>query len=201
MTLLARVKVEVAGWVGGPGVNVLHFSAGLTQPGWDDAQVNGLLDDVYATYLAMTQIFSPGITVTVNPEVSLFNDTSGEIQNVVVGTTTPSTFVTTGGNAQTVPSTMLLARFGTDRFMGGRRLQGRSFIGPCTSTAFDSSGTIVTPVRNTLEAAYDGLVSGLGARLAVWHRPSAAGMTDGAYGDVVNVQAWGKPAVLRSRRD
>jgi hypothetical protein len=90
-------------------------------------------------------------------------------------------------------------------FLHGRRLLGRSFIGPAGANTSTDNGQLSTEARTRVEEAYAAVTSGIGPRLAVYHRPtkdpiSGANNNDGAYGDVVTVSTPTTASSLRSRR-
>jgi hypothetical protein len=90
--------------------------------------------------------------------------------------------------------------FRTNNFVNGRRLIGRSFVGPIAAQAFNSAGQIQNSAIVAFGGMFDGLISGTGPRLCVWHRPTGPSATDGTYGDVATITARSMPGTLRSRK-
>lgn len=201
MTLLARARFELTGWEGAPGVNVLIFSGGSTTD-WTENVIDGLALELYGIAVATYQPNCiGGLVWRLDPTFDIFDSATGEIQGVVT-TTEDIPSITCSSNAKSVSrATMMNVRYLTDQWINGRRLQGRSYIGPIASTTMDSQGHITQAIRDDVEDSYYASITGLGTRLAVWHRPRTKGAADGSYGDVVRVQVAEKPASLRSRRD
>lgn len=201
MTTLARLNVVWSGWPGGPGINRLVFSPGIPANEWTPEVVDGLLVDVRAVYNAMKGLWAQQTRVTLDSFVTTFDSVTGE--NVgVVSCTTPAAFIQNDDNTQSqAKDVMLLAQFKTDDWIRGRRLQGRSFIGPIAGQAIQTDGAVTTTAQSTVANAYTAITSGVGPRLAVYQRPNVSASYAGAYGDVAIVTCWSKPAVLRSRRD
>jgi len=84
--------------------------------------------------------------------------------------------------------------------INGRRPLGKTFLVPCITGLFDSSGTIANATQTAYQAAGLALVQGLGGggALRVWHRPVNG--TGGLAVGVVNCRVPDKQVVLRSRR-
>ena len=88
--------------------------------------------------------------------------------------------------------------------INGRRLRGRTFLVPMGMNSFETDGTLGPTERTTILNAGNALADasvGLGIDLAVWHRPTSPGGTDGAAAGVTGCTVKDKTAVLRSRRD
>jgi hypothetical protein len=92
-------------------------------------------------------------------------------------------------------------------FTGGRRLQGRTFIGPVGADALTSGGQITGGAITICNGAFEDLYTGTGARLCVYSRPveastgpPAVDARDGLYGDVVTAVTRSVPGTLRSRK-
>lgn len=197
---LARLRVNLAGWDGAPGVNTWYFSAG-TGGSWLLANLQEACDVVNDMYVGIHENLVPGMTVSPDPAVSYINIASGEL--VGVETLDNSGWGTTGAGSSGAESraTQATCAFLTDRFINGRRLQGRVFLGPLASGSLDGSGLITTGTQSGIPPLLDGIISGTGARLAVYQRPKPGVGGSGDYGDVTSIVVRPKPGILRSRRD
>lgn len=82
---------------------------------------------------------------------------------------------------------------------GPRKLRGRTFIVPLSSACADSDGTLTTTALGQLDSLAAG-IQGAGP-LAVWHRPTTAGGSDGNSYGVIAHKVRDKVAFLSSRRD
>jgi hypothetical protein len=200
MTLLARAKFEYYGWEGGPGVSVLHFSEGTAGgSAWGQAIVDGLYDELFALQGDLSPSLAPGCFIQALPELSIIDSATGGLVDVKVPSDAPdaSGSIATAGDISR--GTQALFQFGTDKIVNGRRLKGRMFFGPLQAAALNNSGDITAGALVTWPDFWTSLISGLGVRLAAYHRPTSPGANDGDWGDVTNVRVRTKPTHLRSR--
>lgn len=200
MTNLAKFTVEATGWDGAPGVNVLMFSAGSLLD-LNDIAVQSAYDEIHTAFDALKGYYAPGINLTVSTEAGIIDAATGDLINIIPVTTAAGTITSTNTHGDQSRASQILVRYTTDRFIRGRRLKGRSFIGPMGGSLMDSDGSLASSVAATVDSAFVAMTSGLGVRLVVWQRPSVANSNTGDYGDVVLAKCQDKVAVLRSRRD
>lgn len=200
MTLLLKYVTRLDGWSGGPGVNVHHFSQG--KPPYDlEAAVQDAYDRLHAMYSGMVGLLITPTVITVDREVTVIEHTTGQIQDVRIVQNPKTDIQGTGIGAAMPRSTMGVVRHSTSTWLNGRRLQGRNFYGPLAESAINTDGLISIEARENLDNYNNGLHSGLGPILAVYHRPAVKGGADGVYADVEVSTALQKPGILRSRRD
>lgn len=196
MTSLHRVVLT---WTGpsvvGAAVTVLHYSASdNTAP-----PVAGILS---AINTPLTQALPVGVVVTVPNEGDTIDDRTGSL----VGT-----WATTGGGSVTGAGGQKAAA-GVGACIGwttggivvgaggkGRKLRGRTFIVPLHTDCYESNGTLLNGIRDTLDSMAAGLQSA--GPLAVWHRPTTKGGSDGNSYGVIQHKVRDKVAFLSSRRD
>lgn len=200
MTNLARVFVGLTGWDGSPGVNVLHFSQG-TNPSWDQDTIQTMCDEVVGIYESLRGSFAPGVVSLIRPEVDIIDVASGEIVDQIAASPAFGGITSTGTGGSVSRATQMLIRFKTDKWVGGRLIRGRMFLGPVTSQMIDAQGRIAAGYLTSVPDAFTACTSGIGTRLAVYRRPNKATGVVGDWGDVVSVSVAPKPGVLRSRRD
>jgi len=190
IVLLNRVVVT---WSGAPvvggGVNVLYFAGDVGPP--DPA-------GIVTAYENLLPALPPTIDITVPGSGDVIEDTNGVLDSVWAaagGDTITGTSVTTtvaGGAGGCVG-------WQTGGIIAGRRLRGRTFIVPIVTSEYDTDGTLGPGTVGALNAfATDLMASG---PLAVWHRPTTPGGTDGNSYGVVSARVRDKVAILRSRRD
>jgi hypothetical protein len=201
MTNLARVKVDISNFPGGPGVNVLHFSSGTTGPDWIETNVDTVYDEVYAAYIAVAQYYAPGVVITVGQDFDIVDSVSGNLIDVVTVSTPSDPINGAGASGAISRGQAVCLAYYTDNYTNGKRLRGRSFLGPVAPGIFASTGLINQAVLSEIEDEWTAMSSGLGPRLAVYHRPSNDTSADGYYGDVVTVIGRQRPSNLRSRQD
>ncbi len=200
MTLVARAIATTTGYIGAPGVNIFHYTRGLGPEVSDSDSADQFLPELLACLEGYASIMPAGLTCTVSPDVSYFNDDDGVILGVTSYTGSTLSFTGSSSLLNTTRAMQLTVRHKTDQFVGGRRLQGRTFVGPITGDAIGNDGQVESGWIDDTPTIWSGAISGIGGRLAVWHRPTEAAPSSGAYGDVVTVLANATPGTLRSRK-
>jgi hypothetical protein len=200
MTTLMRTKIVSSGYIGGPGVNVLHLSAG-TAGVFNQTLVNGMFQELRNLWDSTKSYWTDDASFLPDAEVQEIDVESGDIIGAWTQTGWTEPVVGTSAGSNVSRGNCLTIAFQTDVWEAGKRLRGRMFMGPLgTNTTGDDGqifGVVVTNVADTFEA----ITSGLAARLAVYHRPLKGQSTGGYYGDVITVRCNSKPGNLRSRRD
>ena len=172
----------------GSAVNVLHFAGDVGPPD------SGAIHD---TYLLLGAILPAGLVITVPNTGEVIEDTTGALVDV---------WTSTGGgtNAGSAPSSCAagvgaVAGWTTGGIVNGRRLRGRTFAAPLTVNAYDTDGTITPSSLTVLQNWANALMAS--GPLAVWHRPTTPGGSDGNSYGVVSGRVRDKVAYLSSRRD
>jgi hypothetical protein len=192
-----RYRVNLGGWTGAPGLNTWYVRFAALPI---IADVQGVADLLRTGYDSLKGKFGTGYTVDIDPQVDVIEDTTGLLQSSTV-ITPPAQVVGTDTGKQVSRATHILARLNTDSVINGRRLKGRIFLGPISSSGMDLNGQITAATMASVSTAFSGLIDLVGGRLVVWHRPSSAGSADGDSGFVQSVTCKPVPATLRSRRD
>lgn len=197
MTVLLRIQTLLTGLVGGPGLSTFHFlaSAGSGQ----EAQ-----NAVDAFWASIDGWISSTITATPMNEVVAFEDTTGEAVSF-----TPSNGIGNTGDAVGTPlppATQGMIKWPTGAVVGGRRLQGRTFIPGPTEDHSEGSGVPNAAYVAALATAGDALLNGVNSTPVVWSRPkidpeTGAVIRPGSYAEITDAVGWTKWAVLRGRRD
>lgn len=192
-----RYKAALGGWQGAPGVTLWHIRFGIGTVTNEDVQNTGT--QIRGFYQSLISYFLNGMTVQIEPDVDIFTDTTGEITGTEV--ISQSVVTNAGSGNQLSRATMAVSRMVTDKYIGGRNLRGRHFLGPLATNALNTSGQLETAFKSAVVAAYDPLLDVASGRVVIWHRPSSSGASDGDTGFVQNVSMMPAPGVLRSRRD
>lgn len=200
MTIVGRSLVRSVGYIGSPGYNVLHWTAGLGPGPSDEGGVEEFHDSLQAAYDVWATACNPQVTFEVLPEVTYFDDEDGVLAGVTIDPTGVRTIVSTGSGFGSSRATAMCLRLFTGTIVNGRRLQGRIFIGPAAASALDSNGQIASGVIPGIESGASGLFTGLGGILCVWHRPVGDPPAGGTYGDVMGVSCNQTPGTIRSRK-
>lgn len=190
MTTLHRLIVNWSGpQVVGLAVNVLHFS------GSDNAAPP--VAAVRAAYAGVASGLPSGVQITFPTSGDSINDTNGQL----VGTwTAPAAAAVNGSGAATAAAGVgVCVGWQTGGIVNGRRLRGRTFLVPVTTPVWGIDGTITDASLASFQAFAAALQAS--GPLAIWHRPTSKGATDGNSYGVVSNKVRDKVAVLRSRRD
>lgn len=200
MTTLIRTKIVSSGYEGGPGVNVLHFSAG-TSGTWTQEAVDGMFEELHDLYFGIKAAFPTVVSLLPDPELQEIDVESGEIIGVWTQTGWTAALAGTATALNAPRGQCLTVAYQTDIWHEGKRLRGRSFIGPVSNSVVGDDGQIYTAWQALVADNYVALTSGVGPRLAVFHRANSSTHTGGYYGDVVSIRVNKRPGNLRSRRD
>lgn len=195
--VMMRVRTLITVGTGLPGLNTFYFNGSSPTPITADA--SDVCARVRAFWEAIKTLLPTGQRADVQPSVDLIDSATGALTGGL-SATPPAGSVGTGGTVAPTATEMLLS-LETGVIVGGRRLRGRSFIGPCAITVVSSSGALGAAQQITLSAAGNTMITGSTTSFpVVWHRPTpgGGGGTNAAVTAFVARQAL---AVLRSRRD
>lgn len=132
-----------------------------------------------------------------------FVDTLDPVTGTITSSDSVATWAVVGtqGTAYMPPANQLCATWHTGDIVAGRRVAGRTFLGPLAAVDTDTDGT---PTGTRL-GHLDGLIAAwldngtTDVFTCVWHRP--VGGTGGSDHQIVSGSRRDKYAVLRSRRD
>lgn len=201
MATIARSRVALAWPNGGPGVSTFHWSAGVPSPlDWVNS-ADQFHDELAQVYRALAPMLPTDLTWAVEDTFDVIDVETGNIVDQPVLSDTTNTGAGSASNLSGNRASQGCFNHYTDLFSGGKRLKGRTFVGPLQGGALDTDGGFTTSGIATYEAAWVAITSGVGPRLAVYHRPTTASPSSGYYADVVVTKLKRLPAVLRSRRD
>lgn len=199
MAEFARTKLLLSGFEGAPGVNIFNWMA----PGHGAITLDLVEEwhDILFTSLTAFDdgLFATGVTLTIDENVGVHDVATGNLTGIFTDTSGPYTM--TGVGAPNISrATQVGFRWQTADFRAGRRVQGRSFIGPCSADALQSDGGIVAAGIAGWPALFTGMFDGLAGRLIVWSRPTPANPV-GDYADVTALTIAPRPFSLTGRRD
>ena len=204
--VIARTTVALSGWVGAPGVNVIHWVPRLTFPAdvgdYTPAVASSFLAALRGVYNTLAPVTVNGWTASFAQETSLIEATTGAL----VGTVSPSSVPSAAGpgtaDGDASRATQANVSLRTADFINSRRVQGRIFYGPIGSGALATSGTLLAQLQSDIATQFGSLLSSGSSdgQLAVWHRPTP-GQSNGRSCVVTSVVGRALPASLRSRRD
>jgi hypothetical protein len=200
MAQMAKVTINWTGFPGGPGFTNLFFRDFSGSGAIDQA----IVDDAVSktdTWLAAWKASLPNsVTTGVDPTVEAIEETTGELQSFYTGTPAAAS-VGTGGTSYSSPSGAVVSWY-TSTVRNGRRMRGRSFMVPLSTTAYETDGTLTTSKLATWTTASTALIGvGTAADLGVWGRPTTQGGTDGQWALVTATKIPDMAAILTSRRN
>jgi hypothetical protein len=171
----------------GSAVTVLHFAgdAGAVPVAAVKTAVDKLIPALPTT-----------VTVTTPATGETIEDTTGTLTGVWSGSGGGNTVGAGGTNAAAGVGACI--GWSTGGIVNGRRLRGRTFVVPLHVGCYDTDGTLVPGTLINLNDFASGLIAA--GPLAVWHRPTTKGGSDGNSYGVTSARVRDKVAVLRSRR-
>lgn len=194
MTSLNRVVLEWAGpSIVGRAVSVLHYSA--------SDNVAPPVAAIQAALQGIHVLIPAGTTITVPAAGDVINDVDGSL----VGTwsVASANVASMDGAAASAAGVGACIGMTTGGIVPGkkgpRRLRGRMFIVPLSTSAYDGSGTLTPGAQSGLQGCAQGLLAA--GPLAVWHRPNKTLSLPGNSYGVQSVLVKDKVAYLSSRRD
>lgn len=193
---LLRIRTELNGWSGGPGLSTFYFDPGVVTV--DAAMVTGVTGRVRQYFDAWKAFMPIGNTAQVSPVADVLDYATGALTGQVSAGAAPS--VVTGGGAGGYGPAFVCAvgRLTTNSFINGKRVRGRTYAGPLSANFTDS----LAPEGGLTAAVQSGLVlmntAAGGPALVVWHRPTSG--SGGAIAGVVNTSVATTFGILKSRR-
>lgn len=204
MASILRIKARWSGFNGAPGYTVMHFRDFGTGDGpgaaLDRNAALAAANRVQAFFQAIANNLPQAVRINIEPEADLLEDSTGTLLN---------SFDVSGGSAvQGTEAFSYSAAVGavinwrTSGVREGRRVRGRSFVVPLSSSAFAQDGSLNNVARSDIQDAADALVASSGTPdLGVYARPTGPGASDGAWFVATSASVPTMGAVLRSRRD
>lgn len=200
MTSLLKVTTRWSGFTGSPGYSNFYFRD-FTSGEPTDVDADAAADRLDTFWVAVKGLFPAAVNVTVQSEVQVIEDTTGELKNVLSAGSRASIAGSAAANGYSAASGVVI-NWRTGGVRNGRRVRGRTFLVPCATVAYDLDGSLQNSTITTLNTAANALIAGTGTPdLHVWSRPSAPGAADGVSYVVTSQNTPDKVAVLRSRRD
>jgi hypothetical protein len=204
--MFARTVVRLSGFDGAPGVNVFNWmGVGHLEIGVD--AVNDFHERLNTALSTCTSAaWASGVTWWIDPAVSLFEVETEELIGALTGEVSTYTMTGSGGGGE-VRAAQLGVRWQTQDFRYGRRIAGRTYLGPIGSALIGADGKITADVLSTFPDNFDDIISSDGPRLIVYSRPRAAqedppvAARAGDFADVTGTGIAPFPFILRGRRD
>lgn len=198
MAEIMRVHSVLSYGTGSPGLTTFYFLPGTAGGVTADAvDVVGRVQDFWT---AFSGYLKTTFSVEVQGEVDVIEASDGALTGFLDG---GASVVMAGGSAaENLPiAAMMLLQHLTGDIHDGRRVRGRSYIGPVVDSANDS-GVPISGARTQLLTAAAALDSGATASVqVVWSRPDSPIGDPGFHSEVTSHGVATYFSVLRSRRD
>lgn len=202
MTGMLKVKTRWSGFTGSPGWTNFFFRdfSGTGEP--TQPQAVAAVGRVNTFFQAIKDKFPASVTLTIQSDVEVIEETDGKMQSVF-SVTAPAAIVGSNSIATFSGASGAVVNWRTNGVRNGRRVGGRTFLVPTSTALYQNDGTLDTAHRTGLQTAADALANGTteSPDLGVWARPSSKGATDGVWWAVSAATVPDLAAVLRSRRD
>lgn len=186
-------------WTGGPS------SPGLTQIAIQSdgtSNIDAAAAAVRTFWSNFAVSIPDGHTLAVEQLVEKFDEATGQLIGETLQANAPAPV--TGTNIEAWAAGIgVRIDWGTSSIRNGRRVKGRTFLVPVTTTAFDTGGELNIDTRAAWLGHAIGLLDALetnGTPMVIWSRPSLKWPV-GGISPVISAQVPRKPAVLRNRRD
>ena len=188
MTSISRVRTVFTGVAGTPWYSNMYFT-------WVSGQTQAHIDLVEAFWTFLVGQIDTNVTATIESDVPVINDATGDITSVESGT---AQFVNFTGGGNVLPqATQMLLNLNTGVYVGGRQLRGKVYIPGLIETAADADGLPNSGFQTAQVTAAVNLISG-SVTPGAWRVFSP---THGTSAAIQGVSAMSNFAVLRSRRD
>nr|CRY94107.1 hypothetical protein [uncultured prokaryote] len=182
------------GFNGAPGYTNFFFADAA-----DEVTAESMITSVVAFFSDLQSALPEAVTISVDSEVALIDEASGELESYVNVTSDIPSITGAQPGSFSAPSGAVI-NWLTNTVNRGRRVRGRTFMVPLANAVYQSDGTISTGYLTDLrEAAADMITRAAGVPLVVWSRPR--GGVGGVAAEVVGANVPDMAAVLRSRRD
>lgn len=160
---LQRVNVAWQNWPGAPGLTTFFF----------DTISQTKIDALRTFFNALITYLPNNLTIQVPSTGDYIDEATGGIGGTWSVGTTPT--VVTGSSASAYAGNAgMCIHWLTSGIIAGRRVRGRTFLVPFTSSAFEANGTPAAAAVTALTNAGNALLTTVGTSLQVWSRPVVA---------------------------
>lgn len=195
MATIVRIQAVWTGFQGGPGYT--HWY-GISD-GDSGAAAAALAVRMRAFFDGIKGLIPTNVDIKVQRVYQVINDVNGNITSEAQLAADPVLVSGTAAGVYSAASGAVM-NWETGHFnANGRRVRGRTYLVPLSSTAMENDGTLSSTAFNALQAAGTAALGGTGS-LGVWTRPSPGG-SDGTFNIAISALIKDKVAVLTSRRD
>jgi len=202
MVQVGEVSWNVQGDIGGVGISRFWFAnATLADIGAPDVAAAAAASHAFLASAA-GNVPTP-ISWTINPQVNVYDASTGLVQPPWVVTSPPAAVVGSGGT-NFAAGVGARVNWKTSVVEGRRLIRGCIFVAPLASVSFNSSGSVQPTFVSTMTTAattYLNALTAAGTTGMVWHRPAKGTFSGGVLGPIRAGICSSVPASLRSRRN
>lgn len=196
---ITRITARWGGFAGAPGYSNFYFSSGFLDGGIFGEEAELLAGRVADAFEALSPVLPRNVTIDIEPEVAVIDSDTGVAQSFT-SIDPPEVDLPTGSAQPFAGPAGAVVTWRTNDLRNGRRIRGRTFLVPLSTTAYQEDGSLTTIALNAVRGFGDAMVgNALQGDLGVWSRPQ--GGAGGVFASVVSFTVPDKVAVLRSRRD
>lgn len=188
----------MTGFTGGPGLMTQYFSPAVA--GFNEAIAQLAVDRVRDALLAGAELWPSSFSFQVEGTVDELDEATGQLVDSLTVTSRTVAGTGTGSNMGPAPAGAVVV-WKTGEIKAGKRVQGRTFLVPLLSTAYQQDGTLNANIL-TSAGEFAAAMNDAGATdlvHVVWSRPRP-GLAGSKHG-ITGYSVADKVAVLRSRRD
>jgi hypothetical protein len=193
--VIIRYTSTWTGFSGAPGYTNLYASGPGTAQSF--AAAVGQFWESVSTQGSVGFNLPTGVRITPASFAEQVDETTGElIGTLPLTASAPTTGTQTAGYSAVSGACI---NWLTGGIVNGKRVRGRTFIVPLGGNCYDTDGSLTANFLTAVRAAAATLVSA--SDLAIWHRPTTPGGTDGSAEIVSASSVNDKISYLSSRRD
>jgi len=194
---MMRVRADWTYGAGGPGLSTFYFKE---PTGFDEGMAQDVADRVRAFFDVQKACYPTTTAISTQATVDILNPTTGDLVSQIVVATPPTDVTGTGTDGLASFTTCAVLSHSTTQFISGRRVTGRTFLGPLNKGAITggefSAGAQALVQGGTAELLDTAVTDAIPG---VWHRPVLG--TGGLFCPTAAYIVRPKLGVLRSRRD
>jgi hypothetical protein len=189
-----QITARYSGFQGAPGYIRMKFTGALTTAEANAAAAN------WKTFLSSIAVYGPsGSSITFDTAAQEYTDLG--VQTGEVSITSVPTPINPVSSAAYAGGSGAVINWLTNGFHLGRKVRGRTFLVPLTSSAFEANGTLINGVVTSITAAGATFATSTPQPVIVSIKTGPGGVTSGFVSPIVGASVPDRSAILRSRRD
>lgn len=191
---ITRLTAAWSGFRGAPGYSNFYFAG----DSGDETTLEQTGETIRSFFNGFREYLPPSVNIQVRGTAEIIDEASGQITSQV-DFDPPSSVVGAATGSYSAASGAVV-NWNTNAYRNGRRVRGRTFLVPLSTSSYDSGGDLSATALNAIRSGATFLSSGAAPLpFVVWARP-----VNGSGGTAEPVVSHTVPdlgAILRSRRD